>query len=870
MGEHELIDFEKHSENIALLCGADGEALSYAKLDRLSRRRLEDFGTARKLIFLEASNSIESMIDYVAALRGGHVIHLMEACDAPQAARLIDSYRPNLIVSKGSVTSLHSDALDLHPDLAVLLSTSGSTGSPKFVKLSSAAIHANARSICEYLAITERDRPVCHLPLFYSFGMSIVNSHLSSGATLVLTDRSFIEPEFWHILRDHRVTSFSGVPHNFEILRLQGFDPAEYPDLRYAAQAGGRLAPDDVSHFARSFAACGKQFFVMYGQTEAAPRMSYLPPHLACDNPGSIGLAIPGGELALAMDDGTFSTTYGETGQLAYRGPNVMMGYAYSEAELAIDETPEWLLTGDIARIAPGGLFEIVGRASRFVKPLGLRIDLDEVESFVREYAPVAAVTGDDKGIVVAVEAEDAGADALAQRIATFCQQQYGLPNAAVTGVSYASLPRLANGKPDYRRILAAADEQDADQEPAGGARSLVGVALDRLFQRHHPSATLEEEIGLILGREIDPARSIMEAGADSLNYIDVSLAIESRIGELPKDWEALPIRDIEELASNPRTDKREVRAQTSPDFLLRAIAITGVVTTHAIFPALEGGAYLLLALAGTFFARFQHTKLLDQRFAAVLTPLLKILFAYYLILVLFQLTRGNVEFLHWVLLANFSPRLQAEFSLLPYYWFISAFVQITLFYTALFLIPAYRRASANNPWATGLATLGLSFVVALAAKLLVAHLGIGEALAEGHFETRTPIFLFYIFALGWCANFADTVQRKAALSCLAVIMLPFIGQASLAIWLVFGMLGAMWLPPLHFPKLVRNLTTAVASASFYIFIVHMIPVQILRLLNDPPMIYGVAAILASLGLGIALGRFAATPSAIWRALRSR
>ena len=866
MPQREFINYGKFGGNTAIISGDDGHHVSYDELDDLTAKRLQSFGEGRKLLFVEARNTIASVVDYLAALRGGHVIHLLENCDTPQAKGLIDEYRPNMLVQEGQVTSLHSDTIEIHPELTLLLSTSGSTGSPKFVKLSAKSLRANANSICQYLSLSENDRAIAHLPLSYSFGMSIVNSHLLSGGSLVLTDYSFIDAEFWTLLRNSRATSFSGVPHNFEILRQQSFDPVEFPDLRYVSQAGGRLAADIVQQFARSFSDANKQFFVMYGQTEAAPRIAYLPPELAHDNPGSIGVGIPGGELALLSDNGEMAREPGATGQLAYRGPNVMMGYATCQEDLATDETPDWLLTGDIGRISDSGLYEIVGRASRFVKPLGLRIDLDEVERFVKEFAPESAVVGSGDRLIIAVEKNHR--DHTIDKIVQACHERYNLPRSFLLGRSYDLLPRLASGKPDYQSI--SADDRSSASRSDRRLRAAFDVIGRQLLPRAYKSAGLSEEISLILGRDVGPSQSIMDVGIDSLNYVQVSLAIEDRLGTLPSDWENLPISKLEEMSKQSRDREFLPSPTTDPDVLLRALAITGVVLTHALSEVLVGGAYLLLALAGTMFARFQHARLVERQVIAALSPLLKIAFAYYLILLAYQVARGDVHPMHWIMLANFSPRLQAELTLLPYFWFINAFLQIALLQSLLFLIRPYRRFSAGNPWAAAIVTLAASFAVAVSAKFVISYLGVGPELEEGHFQTRTPIFLFYVFVFGWCLHFADSLRRKAILSVIGVVMLPFVSGVSVTLWLLVGVLAAMWIPGIPLPRALRSVITVVASASFYIFIIHMIPVQLLRSLDEPTLVHALLAIIASLALGIVLARFATLPTAVWRTIRNR
>ena len=278
------------------------------------------------------------------------------------------------------------------------MATSGSSGSPRLVRLSRASLEANAAAIADCLDVQPTDRAVTTLPLHYCYGLSIVHSNLLAGAALVLTDASVTDAGFWTLVREHRATSLHGVPHTFSLLDRVGFADMDLPHLRYLTQAGGRLDPARVRRWASLGDRRGWRFVVMYGATEATARMAYLPPGLAASSPEATGIAIPGGRLRIddPDDDGV--------GEIVYAGPNVMLGYAHSPADLAHGRSVTELRTGDLGRLRPDGLLQVTGRLSRFVKPFGVRVDLDATESLLLEQGIAAAVTGDDTRLVVAVE----------------------------------------------------------------------------------------------------------------------------------------------------------------------------------------------------------------------------------------------------------------------------------------------------------------------------------------------------------------------------------------------------------------------------------------------------------------------------------
>ncbi|MGH9582579.1 MAG: AMP-binding protein, partial [Bryobacteraceae bacterium] len=338
---------------------------TYAELRADVRRLASSLDCGQKELVLSfCRNDLASLAWYLAGIEAGHAVALLSA-DLPAESRtpLIDAYRPEFITSSveiavagtheriGPVNHLWRretpEAPPIHPDLALLLSTSGSTGSSKFVRLSAVNIRSNAESIVRALAIHAEDRAITSLPLHYSYGLSVVNTHLLTGAALVLSDRPQTSPEFWAVIRENQCTSFAGVPYSYEILNRLGLENLNVPSLHTLTQAGGKLRDDLITAFSNAMERRRGRFFVMYGQTEAAARISVLPSHLVSAKLGSAGLPIPGGTVETDASDGA-------EGELIYSGPNVMMGYASCRDDLALgDMLGGKLYTGDRARIDP-------------------------------------------------------------------------------------------------------------------------------------------------------------------------------------------------------------------------------------------------------------------------------------------------------------------------------------------------------------------------------------------------------------------------------------------------------------------------------------------------------------------------------------
>ena len=463
---------EREPERLLAVTEA-GERLTLGDLNAAAQRFAQAVG-GHRLVFLLCGNTPGSLLGYLSCLRTGAVPLLLDAQLAPALlGQLLACYHPpfvyvpqdlpeetrTLLGEYCPVLELAGSALlrapagpepELHPDLALLLTTSGSTGSAKLVRISGKNLDANARSIADYLRLTEHERPITSLAMNYSYGMSILNSHLLVGAPVVLTSRSVLERPFWDLVVREGVTSLAGVPYTYQMLRRAGMVDMELPSLQTLTQAGGKLPEALHQLFAAWAAETGRRFYVMYGQTEASPRMGYLPPERAVDKCGSMGIPIPGGTFRLLMDDGSVIAEPDCVGELVYQGENVAMGYAQGPEELCLGDL--WggeLHTGDLAKRDEEGFYYIVGRKSRFMKLYGSRVNLDEVERLLTAQFPEAAFAcvGLDDSLSAFYEG---GSPSLAQEAAEFLQAQLRFPLRSFHLRPLEAIPRSSAGKPQY------------------------------------------------------------------------------------------------------------------------------------------------------------------------------------------------------------------------------------------------------------------------------------------------------------------------------------------------------------------------------------------------------------------------------------
>lgn len=428
-----IFDIDKYGSQLAIIAD-DGRRLTYAELGELVAAKAKSLQCG-VLQFCLCKNTIESIVEYLACLEAGAPLVLLDATKDPETIEnLRKIYKPG--------------ETKCHPDLALCLTTSGSTGSPKLVRLTKRNILANAESIAEYLQIDANERPITMLPMYYSYGLSIINSHLLKGATILLTDKTYAQREFWNFLKENEATSMSGVPYTWELLRRLRFMRMDLPSVKTMTQAGGKLNAEIAKEYIQWGKSQDKRFIVMYGQTEATARMSYLPWEKAEEKYASIGVAIPGGEFSLESDQcSAFSIQSSVTqGELVYRGPNVSMGYAECAEDLMKgDENNGILHTGDMARVDEDGFYYITGRKKRFVKIWGNRCNLDAVEQIVKTITTSCACAGVDDKVTVFVT--QAGLD---KTIIDLLASKTGLNPIAFQVKQIDAIPVSPSGKIDY------------------------------------------------------------------------------------------------------------------------------------------------------------------------------------------------------------------------------------------------------------------------------------------------------------------------------------------------------------------------------------------------------------------------------------
>jgi long-subunit acyl-CoA synthetase (AMP-forming) len=415
----------------------------------------------KKLVFLYLDNSIQSVKTYLTFLTTNHTLALLSPkLNIDFKTQLESTYQPDFIydITRLEINGYNTLKLDsdvnvhfnknnptkqINNNIKLLLSTSGTTGSPKFVKLSESNLVNNALSIVDYLPINAWDNCPLNLPIYYSYGLSVLHTNAIKGGTIICTNRDILENEFWTDFEQYSFTSLAGVPYFYEILNRIGFTTKYYESLCYLTQAGGKLNNHLVKMFAEYASLYDCKFYVMYGQTEATARMSYLAPEDLDSKLGSIGKAIKNGQFTVDKD----------SEELYYTGPNVFGGYAECLDDLTSFSDDRTLKTGDLARIDEDGFVYITGRSKRFMKLFGMRINLDEVETILKTkfVGSTFVCTGiEDKSLLICSTDKNIDNNIIKQ----FIRYKLDIHPKFVDYKYIKDIPLTVNGKTDYTEII--------------------------------------------------------------------------------------------------------------------------------------------------------------------------------------------------------------------------------------------------------------------------------------------------------------------------------------------------------------------------------------------------------------------------------
>ena len=449
--------------NVKQIAAVDDQhnKILYGELINFSNK-LKDIVAPRSLVFHFSENSVASFTFYIACMNLRAVpLLLSPQTDHQLVQLLIKKYKPNYIIAperisknfNGKVLKQYhnykliqqNDLLhNLFENLSLLIPTSGSTGSPKLVRHSYENIHSSVQAVAKIFELNSNHKSFVFLPMYYTMGLSAINSHIYVGATVILIRSAITDISFWKALKDNEPTNLSGVPYSYEILKKMRFFKMKMPYLKFINVGGGKLSSkiyDECVNFAEEN---GAKFIPTYGQTEGSSRMAFLDSEMVEIKKGSIGKSISLGTLSIINSKG-FESFEGESeGELVYKGPNVTLGYANELSDLKKpDERNGILFTGDLARRDIDGYYYITGRKSRFLKLFGIRVSLYEVEQIVQsEFNIDCACYGNDEKMIVLITDES-----LVNQVIDLIINKTGLFHQVFSVNYIEKIPRNESGK---------------------------------------------------------------------------------------------------------------------------------------------------------------------------------------------------------------------------------------------------------------------------------------------------------------------------------------------------------------------------------------------------------------------------------------
>ncbi|TCN41794.1 acyl-CoA synthetase (AMP-forming)/AMP-acid ligase II [Kribbella orskensis] len=781
---------------------------------------LPEVRTGRRLVHIPLAAERDLVLGYLAVLKAGHVALVTP----PEHASITAAYPPDMWLREdgtfaaatgGALNDRTGPRYELHPDLALLLSTSGSTGSPKLVRLSHSNLVSNADAIAAALSITPADRAITSLPLHYCFGLSVLHSQLRAGATAVLWHGSVTDRAFADELRSNQVTLLPATPHVVDLLDVQGVLD-NLPSLRLLAQAGGGLPPARVRELATRGRADGWGLAVMYGQTEATARMAVLPPELAGRYPDAVGWPIAGSAFRLdpagIEQPAGADPADGPVGELVFTGPGVMLGYAEHPDDLALGRMHSELRTGDLARINADGVVRIVGRRSDHVKIMGIRIDLGQVERSLRGDGIPCCVTGTDGQLQVTYECRGRESGAIRAQAASAA----GLGESVVSVQEVADLPVLPSGKPDRRGCAALHSTNPAHKDAAITADDSLAAITSVLAP-------------LVNRRAIDPDRSFAELGGDSFNHVAASLGLTRLLGDLPPDWHHRPVRDLVALAARRRPARRALIHRVETTVVMRGVAVVTICGSHVGLFRLAGGAHILLAVAGVLFARYVLTaaettdRVRRTARAAIGVAVPAVVVAALMVFVFRSIHWSNLALVHWLVRPGD----------INIFWFVEALLMLSAVTTALVAVPRVRAAYAADPWRTAMAALA----VLLVPRYLV------PALVDGPVR-GLPGTVAWLFVAGIAMAVADTRRRRVVTAAVAAAAtIGFFPEWERDLIILAGLVLLALLPTVPVPGLLVRPLGVLAAASLHVYLVQF---QVFAFVDTPRVQFA-----AALGVGL-------------------
>ncbi len=699
-------------------------------------------------------------------------------------------------------------------NVALISFTSGTEGAPKGVVLT----HRNLADVVTRLnALMQIDDSICEyigVPVYHSFGFGRCRAVATAGGKFFIPDNGFNPSEIGVMLRNGEINAISAVPSLWRLLLANQDVIGSYGKRVRWIEIGSQYMSRQEKEALKSLFPKAR-IVQHYGLTEAS-RTTLLEIHEAEGEAlESVGKAFGSVDVKLT-----------EEGRIAICGEHVAQGYLIDGKETPLKDNEGWFLTRDLGSLEDDYLF-YRGRADDVINCGGIKVHPEALEAKI--YASTGYSSGlavcrkqdlmRGEGFLVAVTKDLEVDQQKLRETVVQATQELGVNAAnAVTIIKVDSLPKTATGK-IQRKQLADWYNSEFPQE-------------DRLVDTTDSLLENDSPIHAIFCRtlkiyQIQPQDTFISLGGDSLSYVQLGMELERYLGHLPRSWEQMPLSELEKLVPQKRFS-----TTIEMNILLRALAISAVVLNHSGFHFIEGGAILLLLIAGLNFSRFQGCTLIQGQLKSILPLFKHILAPYFIVAIAYQIWKQRFDPMVVFLLGNFQSTQQQIENNIFFVWFIANLVQTIILFSLPFNFQAVRNFAKASPWRFGVVTLGIG---------AATHI-VGPVVWDSRYAAdQVPHMLFWLFALGWCIHFAKSRTEKIGTTALILVTVPtFLGFKDLGgWWALIGSVLLLWLPYVSIPSIIKSPIQMISAASYYIYLTVLIFITIVTKLigRDYPLI---------------------------------
>ena len=684
---------------------------------------------------------------------------------------------------------------------AQIVSTSGTEGKPKGIVLSHGNLADTVRRLNDFMRVDGSISEYVGIPVTHSFGLGRCRAVLAAGGRVFLPAKGFNLSEIQELLRGGEINAISAVPTLWRLVLQNPQALADCADkVRWIEIGSQYMSPDEKRAMRDLFKnACIVQH---YGLTEAS-RSTFLDISEASDaDLASVGSPVGGVEVSIS-----------ESGRIRVRGGNVAMGRMADGRITPIADAEGWFETSDSGRIVGGRLY-YEGRADDVINCGGLKVSPEPLEAALRAAFPrlaELAICGvpdalRGEGFLVVLRGGDADVDSRVQAALDGVLANHGIfARSSIHVMHVEDMPKTSNGKIQRRKLASLFKPPTPGRAPSDDATTGVKGLYERLFGVSN------------LGSDV----SFTDLGGDSLNYVQMEIELEKKLGRLPTNWENLSIAELERFERDNPGQQTARRLLESMDLsiALRAFAIITVVAIHAGYLSLGGATIMLMLLIGYNFGRFQSAAMVRGEIWPPIWNFAKnILLPFYLIQFLYLLVTKNFELETWLLFSNFLY-ISSQF-LIPV-WFVLNFVQILLAVGLCFAFPPWRRwFSADKP------NRSLIVLCVLTAFQALMYFFVQDS----QYRLFYPYMYLPVFWLGWTIHFSGALRHKLMVTLLLLALVPLNQNIGIQhLWLLLSGLPLIWVPAVRLPGALKSAVTTVAAATYTIFVLNLVILWVIQ-----------------------------------------